>query len=130
MNTLSSILKFIGNQFETVNETFSITRTGGATGSSVNTSETNFTRCGKTVSAMIVINPATASIAAGANIYTGTLNTVKLRPSTAGRLVAYLGSRAIVASLTPEGVLVVRNSSATELTMTGAIYVSGTYLVN
>ena len=130
MNTLSSILKFIGTQFETVTETFSITRTGGAAGSSVNTSETNFTRCGKTVSALIAINPATESIAAGGNIYTGTLNTVKLRPSTAGRLVAYLGSRPIVASLASDGTLTVRNSSATALTMTGTLYVAGTYLVN
>ena len=130
MNQISSLLKFIGNQFKTVTETFSITRTGGAAGSSVNTSETNFTRCGKTVSAMIVINPATESIAAGGNIYTGTLNTVKLRPSTAGRLVAFLGSRPIVASLASDGTLTVRNSSATALTMTGALYVAGTYLVN
>ena len=130
MNQISSLLKFIGNQFETVTETFSFTRTGGAAGSSVDTSGTNFTRCGKTVSALIAISPATESIAAGGNIYTGTLNTVKLRPSTAGRLVAYLGSRPIVASLASDGTLTVRNSSATALTMTGTLYVAGTYLVN
>lgn len=121
---------FIENQFEVVTETFSITRTGGAAGSSVNTSETKFTRCGKTVSALIAITPATESIAAGGNIYTGTLDTVKLRPSSACRLVAYLGSRPIIAALASDGTITVRNTSATALTMTGTLYVAGTYLVN
>lgn len=132
MNILSSLLKWIGNQFISVKETFSISRTGGATGSSVNTGATRFVRNGKVVSALLVINPATSEIASGGNIFEGTLNTTGLRPAagTGARLIAYMGSRAIVCQIGDSGAIIVRNTSATALTMGGALYLSGMYIIN
>lgn len=116
----------------TISETFSISRTGGATGSSVNTSATSFVRYGKIVSCLLAINPATVEIAAGGNIFEGTLNTLKLRPAagTGARLIAYMGSRPIVCQIGDSGTIIVRNTSATALTMGGALYLNGIYLTD
>lgn len=114
----------------TVNESFSIARTGGAAGTSVDTVATKFMRNGKFASVMLVITQASEEIAAGANIFTGTLNTEKLRPgSVAAGLVGYIGQRPIIAQLNSSGNIVVRNTSATALTMGGSLYVYGTYLL-
>ena len=116
----------------TVNETVSISRTGGATGSAIDTSVTKFVRNGKVVSGLLVITAASAAIDAGGNIFTGTLNTEKMRPAAgvAGRLIGYLGSRALVCQIGDNGNIVVRNSSPTSLTMTASVYLSGTYLID
>lgn len=126
MNTLSSILKFIGNKFSIEEEPFSITRTAGAT---IDTAETKFYRQGNVIQAMIVINPITG-IAAGGNIFTGVMETTKLRPVSAASLVCFLGQRALVCSLNAAGNITIRNTSASQLDMTGKAYLTGVYLIN
>lgn len=116
---------------QTVTETFSITRTGGAAGATIDTTNSSFIRNGKIVSVLLVINIPTEAIASGGNIFTGTLNTSSLLPKgpPAG-LVGYIGSRPIIAQIAPSGTITVRNSSASSLTMTAALYVYGTYIAN
>lgn len=116
----------------TVGETVSISRTGGATGANVDTSLTKFVRNGKVVAGMLVITAASAAIDAGANIFTGTLNTEKMRPAagTGGRFIGYLGSRALVCQIGDTGSIIVRNTSPTSLTMGGSAYLSGIYLID
>lgn len=126
MNTLSSILKFIGNKFSIEEEPFSITRTAGAT---IDTAETKFYRQGNVIQAMIVINPITG-IAAGGNIFTGVMETAKLRPVSAASLVCFLGQRALVCSLNAAGNITIRNTSASQLDMAGKAYLTGVYLIN
>lgn len=116
----------------TVSETFPVSRTGGAAGATVDTSLTKFVRNGKVVSGLLAITAASAAVDAGANIFTGTLNNEKMRPAagTGGRLIGYLGSRAIVCQLGDTGSIVVRNTSPTSLTMGGSVYLGGTYLID
>lgn len=118
------------SKIPTVADTFSISRTGGATGATIDTSATIFNRNGNLVSTMLVITKATEDIAAGGNIFTGTLNTTKLRPTgVSAGLVGYIGQRPIIAQINSAGNIVVRNTSATALTMGGSLYVYGTYLI-
>ncbi|MBQ6499860.1 MAG: hypothetical protein IJI87_00550 [Mogibacterium sp.] len=127
MNTLSSLLKWIGNQLTTVNEPFSITRTSGA---EMNMANTKFLRCGKIVSVQIGISPYSTEVAAGGNIFVGKLNTSKLFPATAGRVSTYLGQRLLVGNINGDGDIIVRNTSSTALTLTTDLMLVGTYVIN
>ena len=128
MNTLSSLLNWIGNQFNIVHESFTITRTSGLT---VNSSLSSFVRYGKVVNALIVVTASSTEISAGGNIFVGTLTTQKLWPvENNARLVAYIGQRPIVCTINTSGGINVRNTSSTALTLAGDLYLAGTYLIN
>lgn len=73
----------------------------------------------------------TASIAAGANVFEGTLNTTGLRPVLASTGAGFFGTHSLVGYLPTTGALVVRNASTTAITISSAqtASVSFTYLI-
>lgn len=121
------MLKWLGNQLKTVDEPFSISRTEGST---IITGETMFKRNGKIVDAIIAVNANSSTIAAGGSIFAGTLNTQKLLPVTGARLIGYFGNRPLVCTINRSGGIVIRNTSTVEMTLTGNVYVAGTYMIN
>lgn len=128
MNTLSSLLNWIGNQFNLVHENFTITRSSGLT---VDSSLSSFVRYGKVVNALIVVTASATEISAGGNIFAGTLTTQKLWPiENNARLVAYIGQRPIVCTINTSGGIVVRNTSSSALALGADLYLAGTYLIN
>lgn len=124
MNVLSSILKWIGTQLTPTQVTHSITRTSGATLSS----NTKFVKYGKVVSFQIGINAGSTEVAAGGNIFVGTLNTASLRPSGSARCSTYLGQRILVGNINSDGNVILRNTSSTPLTITAELILVGVYL--
>ena len=80
---------------------------------------------------MILIFSNTNSIASGANFLTANLNNTNFFPKIAVNGTGYYGVHSIIANLTSEGVLTIRNASSTALTLgTGFAAVSLTYLIN
>lgn len=73
----------------------------------------------------------TASIAAGANVFEGTLNTAGLRPVLSSTGAGFFGTHSLVGYLPTTGALVVRNASTTAITISSAqtASVSFTYLI-
>lgn len=73
----------------------------------------------------------TASIAAGANVFEGTLNTTGLRPVLSSTGAGFFGTHSLVGYLPTTGALVVRNASTTAITISSSqtASVSFTYLV-
>lgn len=124
MNVLSSILKWIGTQLTPTQVTHSITRTSGATLNS----NTKFVKYGKVVSFQIGINTYSTEVAAGGNIFVGTLNTTSLRPAGSARCSTYLGQRILVGNINSSGNIVIRNSSSTPLAITSELILVGVYL--
>ena len=127
MNTLSSLLKWIGNQLNSTQVSHSITRNAGAT---INADATKFVRCGKVVSVQIGLKAYATAIAAGENIFEGTLNTSSLLPADNARLSTYLGQRVVVANINSAGKIIIRNTSSNALTLTSDIVLVGVYLIN
>ena len=127
MNTLSSILKFIGSKLEIKTVSVSISRTSGGT---INASETIFKKQGNLVDALIVINPPSSDIAAGGNVFVGKLNNTDLIPATGARLTAYYNKNAIIATINSSGGITVRNASDTAITPSGNFYLAGVYTTN
>lgn len=56
-----------------------------------------------------------SSVAAGGNVFTGTINTTGLRPLTDVKGVAYYGGQSFAADLAPSGAITVRNTSGSSL---------------
>lgn len=56
-----------------------------------------------------------SSVAAGGNVFTGTINTTGLRPLTDVKGVAYYGGQSFAADLAPSGAITVRNTSGASL---------------
>ena len=127
MNTLSSLLKWIGNQLNPTQVTHSITRNAGAT---INQDNTKFVKYGKVVNVQIGLKAYATEIAAGGNIFEGTLNTISLRPAASARLSTYLGQRVVVANINSAGNIIIRNTSGSALTLTSDIILVGVYLTN
>lgn len=124
MNVLSSILKWIGTQLTPTRVTHSITRSSGATLSS----NTKFVKYGKVVSFQIGINAYSTAVAAGRNIFEGTLNTASLLPAGGARCSTYLGQRILVGNINSAGSVVIRNSTSESLTITSELLLVGVYL--
>ena len=74
----------------------------------------------------------TSSIASGANVFEGTLNTTDIRPAMSSSGVGYYGAHAMVGYITAAGAITIRNasSSAVSISSTSTSSVSLTYLVN
>ena len=124
MNVLSSILKWIGTQLTPTQVTHSITRSSGATLNS----NTKFVKCGKIVNAQLGVNVYSTEVAAGGNIFVGTLNTPSLLPAGSARFTTYLGQRILVGNINPSGNIIIRNSSSTPLTITSELILVGIYM--
>lgn len=127
MNTLSSLLKWIGNQLKSTQMTHSITRNAGAT---INQDNTKFVKYGKVISAQIGLKAYATEIPAGGNIFEGTLNTSGLLPIAGARLSTYLGQRVVIANINSAGNIIIRNTSGSALTLTSDIILVGVYLTN
>lgn len=85
-------------------------------------------RWGKVVSLTLTVFNS-SEVAAGANIFQGTLNTTGLRPVSSSNGVGYIGSRAIVGAIGSNGNIIIRNSSPSALSLTGNLVVHFVYLV-
>lgn len=72
-----------------------------------------------------------ASVASGANVFTGTLDTEALRPLTYTTGGTYYGAHAIIGSVGTGGAITVRNASSTAVTISGTntVSVTWTYVV-
>lgn len=123
----TSIIKKVAEEIRKI--PFSITKTSGL---NFDSTQTEFYKCGKVVNAVLVISATGATeVAAGGNLFVGQLNTQELIPATNGaRLVAYIGQRPIICTINYAGVITVRNTSTTALTLTGDLFLGGTYLAS
>lgn len=72
-----------------------------------------------------------SSVASGANIFTGTLNTEGLRPLVVTSGGSYFGAHAIMGFLNQAGAITIRNASSTAVSISGSntATVSFTYIV-
>lgn len=72
-----------------------------------------------------------SSVAAGANVFLGTLNNTDLRPFTFTTGGSYYGAHSIAGSIGTTGTITIRNASSTAVSITGTntSSVSFTYIV-
>lgn len=72
-----------------------------------------------------------ASVASGANVFTGTLNTADLRPLISTTGGTYYGAHAIMGFLSAAGAITIRNASSTAVSISGSgtTTLSFTYIV-
>ena len=112
-----------GKPMYTLEPTSSITDTTGTM------SAKYFRQYGNVVHFVFVVKNSSA-VAAGSNIYEGTLNTDALKPVITARGVGYLGSGAYVGQLAANGNIVVRNTSGSSLAANTDVTIVGTYLVS
>ena len=85
-------------------------------------------KCGKVVQIGLYVNNS-AEVAAGANIFVGTLNPASLRPLVTTTGSNYIGQRAIAGQISTSGAITIRNSSSSALTIGGNFYIGFTYLI-
>lgn len=102
-----------------------ITRRSGATVTSCTA-----TMYGK-VCQLVLGLTGSSSIASGENVFEGTLGPATgYEPKAYVSGVGYYGARAIVGRILPSGDIVVRNASASAVTLSDGVYISFTYIMN
>ena len=153
MNTLSSLLNWIGNTIGAnpntltttskkivgaINEVdgkvdaslertpITVTAASTTTGSFVGSS---CYRCGNIVWVSLTVRN-TAAVAAGSNIFQGTLSSALPRPYAFTSGAGYFGNHAIVGSVNDSRAFVVRNSSSSAITIgsSGSVTLTFTYI--
>lgn len=100
-----------------------ITRTAGATISSV-----TFKRSGHIAQLRFVMTYST-SVAAGANLFTGTLAS-GYRPSMDSAGCGFYGSSSIIGILNTDGSITIRNASTAAVTISSGAAVAFTYIID
>lgn len=85
-------------------------------------------RCGGVVSLAIKIS-ATAAVSSGGDIYKGTISTTSIRPATIVSGCGFTGARSIIGVINSEGVITIRNASATSFSSGSGANLSFTWLI-
>ena len=86
-------------------------------------------RCGNIVQLHIQVRKTTAT-ASGSNVFQGTISTAALRPRMITTSATYLGAYSLPATIGTDGLITVRNATASSLAaMTSNANVSFTYIV-
>lgn len=106
----------------TQTDTPTITRTSGGT-----TSNPHVAQFGKVVMLNFEVTYNT-SVAAGGNVYEGNIAT-PYRPKYTAMGCSYYGSHALIAKINSSGDIVIRNASATAITLENAAIFSVTYIL-
>lgn len=125
MNTISSLLKFIANTFNT--KTYTPTITLNSDSKAEVTSSAFRQRSG--VMSFTINSRLTDSVPEGQDIMTGTISGVPL-PASSASAVGYYGNRTIVIMLYSGGSFVMRNASTVAMTSGSATGASGCYVAN
>lgn len=122
---LYKILDTISNAVANVEDITSDISVTASTGRFVSASAR---KCGKFVQIGLYVTNS-GSVAAGSNIFVGTLNPASLRPVIGITGSNFVGQRSIAGQISNNGTITIRNSSASALSLSGDFYIGFAYII-
>lgn len=122
---LYNILNAITNKILTVEN---VTSQISVTASTGNILQAWARRWGNVVEIGMRVNN-NSEVAAGANIFVGTLNPASLRPLVTTTGSNYIGQRAIAGQISTSGAITIKNTSSSALTLSDNFYISFIYII-